>query len=184
MKVKEIIKLCNDMGDLNLPERYFFGDGREALQDEKVKKLVLCCNCVLEETYCEYATEIGRCQVRAEDNFIPTDKLNLNRVISLTDVNGNYVKYRYTAGGLFAENGNYVLTYAKLPAKVYWEEEVVPPDPRITDRILAYGIVSEYFLSTGDVAISEQWSERFQNALRAQNTKKSPMSLPVGRWLQ
>lgn len=183
MKVSEVIGLCSEMADLALPQRYAYDNGKEALQDQRVQRLIGCCNSVLEVLYCDYATAIARCSVTAKNNFVDVTNLALNRVLSLTDANGNNVKYRYTSGGLFVENGSYVLTYAKLPPKILWDDEIVLPSPRITERIFAYGVVADYFLAVGDFDVANVWEARFRDALHSASLKTSHKSMPVGRWV-
>ena len=183
MKVLEILKLCNGMADLQLPERYF-AEQSDALADERITKLVYCCNSLLEQLYCDYATALKKCTLVATDGFADTSGLDFNRVVSLVDSNGNNVRYRYTKGGLSVADGTYTLTYASLPQRVGWTEEVEMPSPRITPRIFAYGCLAEYFFSVGDVGQSSLWNDKFLNALKTANVKKSAMTMPlVGRWL-
>lgn len=181
MKVKEAVNLCSKMADLDIPERYLLGNF-DVLQDEKVARLVMCCNNVLEELYCDYATDIATCTVTAKDGFVDVSALYLSRVLSLTDSNGKNVAYRYTSGGLAVADGTYKLTYAKRPYTLYWEEEIVLPSPRITERIFLYGVLSEYFLLIGD-PVSKAWETRYQDALHAASIKRSAMEMPARRWI-
>ena len=71
MKVLEILKLCNGMADLQLPERYF-AEQSDALADERITKLVYCCNSLLEQLYCDYATALKKCTLVATDGFADT----------------------------------------------------------------------------------------------------------------
>lgn len=182
MRVSQIVTLCNILGDLELPNRYELAANSEILQDENVQKLIVCCNNVMQELCCDYAAIVKSCVVEAKNGFIDTESLQLNRVLSLKDNSNNNAPYRYTKGGLFAADGEYLLTYARLPEKIFWDDELTMPDPRITDRLFAYGVLFEYFLATGEFEKSKLWEIRYRDALQALCGKKSPMNLPVGRW--
>ena len=183
MKVSEIINLCNEMSNLQLPpDCHNVFDSETVNENETAKRLITCCNAVLEDVYCNYCTAIATANVFAQNGFIDTSQMALARVLKLTTKRGFNVKYRYTANGLLTEDGEYVLTYAKLPPKVGWDSEVVLPGPRITERILAYGILAEYFFGIEDLQLAEAWQTRYLNALRVARLKTSSMTLPVGKW--
>lgn len=179
MTLKEIVKLCNQMAELGVEEGCFVEDGQP---DATAKKVVQCANCVIEQLYCDFATALTTCQVTSQNGVIDVSAMRFNRVVSLTDSLGNNVPYRYTEGGIAVPDGTYTLTYALLPPKTQWEEEVKLPSPRITERIVAYGVVAEYFFQTGDYAAANAWESRFKNALRLASVKTSSMNMPVGRW--
>jgi hypothetical protein len=115
--------MCGKLGDLSFPARYENDDGGDALQDEVVQKLLFCCNCVLQELYCNYGTDIAVEHVEAIDNKIDVSNFNLSKVLKLKDFDGHNVSYRFSSGSLFVEhNGKFVLTYSKLPDTVNWKE--------------------------------------------------------------
>ena len=184
MKVKELLKLCGEMGNLNFPSEEEI-DGEMEQQGSCVRQLLNCCNFTLEELYRDYASSIRKTVVEVVDGFADTSEFRLCKVISLVDGEGNDVKYRYTEGGLcVAEDGRYNLCYARLPSDVGLEDDVTLPSPRITERVLAYGILREYFTIIGDALSACQWDERYKDALRIADVKSSSMRMPpVGRWL-
>ena len=183
MKVKEIVQLCNEICNLELPQNTSTELTEEtANANETARKLIVCCNSVLEDLYCNYGADIATCEVTAQDGFVDTSELDLCRVLKLKDSQGANVKFRYTADGLFVGDGKYVLTYAKLPKTVEWNSEVRLPSPRITERVLVYGILSRYFSIVEDLERAENWEARYQNALRAVRIKSSSMTMPTRRW--
>ena len=182
MKVKELLKLCGEMANLNPSEEEIESEAEE--QGSSTKRLLNCCNFTLEELYRDYASSVRKTVVEVVDGFADTSGLKLNKVISLVDGEGNDVKYRYTEGGLSVDgDGRYNLCYARLPNDVGLEDEITLPSPRITERVLAYGILREYFTVIGDTLTASQWDERYKDALRIADVKSSSMRMPVGRWL-
>ena len=182
MKVRELLKLCGEMANLNFPTEEETETADE--QGGCVRQLLTCCNFTLEELYRDYASAIRKTVIEVVEGFADTSGLQLCKVISLLDGEGNDVKYRYTEGGLSVErDGKYNLCYARLPSKVGLEDEITLPSPRITERVLSYGILREYFFLNGDRATASQWEERYKDALRIADVKNSPMRMPVGRWV-
>ena len=181
MKVKDLLKLCGEMGNLNLPDDV---ESDTEGQLNRVRQLLNCCNFTLEELYRDYASSIRKTVVEVVDGFGDTSGLRMCKVISLVDGEGNDVKYRYTEGGLAVDaDGRYNLCYARLPNDVNLNDDVTLPSPRITERMLAYGILREYFAINGDNLNSAIWDERYKDALRIVEVKTSSMRMPVGRWL-
>ena len=182
MKVSEIIKTCGEILNLNFPDEFF--ESSEAPNDVSVKLLVNSCNFVLEELYRDYATSLRKTVVEVKDGFADTSVYKLCKVISLLDEEGNDVKFRYGDGGLYVDaDGKYNLCYARLPNAVGWDDEVELPSPRITERILVYGITREYYVLIGDWLSAKQWDSRFKDALTIACGKVSTMRMPVGRWV-
>lgn len=183
MKVKDFICFCAKLGNLELPDRYVNDDeGREALQDDRVKNLLICLNCVLQEVYSDFG-EVCQKTVAARDGKIDLSELNLGRVLRLTR-GDNAVAYRFSADGLFAElDGEFCLTYRCSSPKVTWESQF-PVPVQLSETAIAFGTLCNYFLSVGDLSSSQAWQERYRQALFAALKKGSTMTLPVGRWLR
>ena len=183
MKVKELLNLCGEMANLDFPDE----ESVESEVERKgsvVRQLLNCCNFTLEELYRDYAGAVRKTVIEVVDGFADTSAYRLCKVISLVDGEGNDVKYRYTEGGLSVEaDGKYNLCYARLPSDVTLDDDVALPSPRITERVLAYGILREYFTVVGDVATASQWDERYKDALRIADVKVSTMRMPVRRWI-
>ena len=183
MKVKELLKLCGEMANLPVPDENELTSEVEQ-QGSVSRQLLDCCNCTIEELYRDYASSIRKTVVEVVDGFADTSAFRLCKVISLVDGEGNDVKYRYTEGGLSVdEDGKYNLCYARLPSDVELDDEVNLPSPRITERVLIYGILRDYFTRVGDGLTASQWEERYKDALRIADVKSSHMRMPVGRWL-
>lgn len=181
MKLYEIIKTCGEVLNLDFPEEYFTANSND---DGRVKILVNCANFVYEELYRDYATALRKTVVDAVNGFVDTSVYKLCKVITLTDSEGNDVKFRYGDGGIYVdEDGRYNICYARLPDILGWKDEVAMPSPRITERIFVYGVVREYLATLGDWANAKQWDDRFKSALQVACSKTTSMRLPVRGWL-
>ena len=181
MKTNEIIKMSSEILNLELDEESF---GEVMPDDNTVRVLLNSCNFVYEELFRDYATSLRKTVVEVVNGFADTSAYRLCRVISLVDANGNDVKFRYGDGGLYVnEDGKYNMCYARLPDVLGWGDEVMMPSPRITERMLVYGIVREYFAVKGDWSQAQAWDTRFKDALQVAGVKTSSMKMPVGRWV-
>lgn len=183
MKVKQLLKLCSEMGNIIFPEDNQL-DTELKTQGSCASRLLNCCNNTVEELFRDYASALRKTVVEVVDGFADTSEYKLCRVISLVDGEGNEVKFRYTDGGIAVDtDGKYNLCYARLPNELGVNDEVVLPSPRITERIVAYGVLRDYFTTVGDTVTASQWEDRYKDALRVTDVKSSSMRMPVGRWL-
>ena len=181
MKLNEIIKMCSEMLNLDLPD---VNSGSDLPDIHIVKILQSCANFVYEELYRDYATSLRKTVVDVVDGFADTSVYRMCKVIALTDGEGNDVKFRYSDGGIYVEaDGRYNMCYARLPDVIGLNDEVVMPSPRITERIFIYGIIREYYAALGDWVNAKQWDERYKDALAVACGKTSSMRLPVRGWL-
>lgn len=184
MKVSQLVKICAEMLQLDLDEGILDGAEAQAMQDRDIKTLVNACNFVLEELYRDYATSLRKTVIRVTDGFADTSSFKMCKVISLVDAEGNDVPFRYCDNGLYVQkDGCYNLSYARLACTLGWNDDIAMPSPRITERILAYGVLREYYAVTGDWHNAAQWDERFKNALQVSRTKVSAMRMPARRWV-
>ena len=183
MKVKELVKLCNDICRLGIPQEFFDGENVSEKNGD-AELIVQSCNNVLDELYCDYAIKEQKAEVLCVDGAIDVSKLSFNRVLSLKDGNGRKTPYRYAQGKLLVEkDGKYVLRYAETAQKYSLNDELVMPSPRITPRIFSYGVLREYYRIVGDYYNADVWDGLFYDALKVALVKTPYAAMPpVGRW--
>lgn len=182
MKLKEMIKTCGKLLSLELADGYFETDDAPS-NNSIVTTLLTCFEQVYEELYRDYASSLRKTVVESENGVIDLAGINLCRVASLLDGEGNNVPFRYSDKSIsVAYDGKFNLTYARLPDKAGWNDELVMPSPTISERVLVYGVMREYLAAVNDWATARQWDERFKNALQAANGKNTSMRLPVRGW--
>ena len=178
MKLRQLIKECNEILDLKLPDESF---GVEQGDDARISRLVGCFKAVYDELYRDYAPSLRKTVVQS-DGTVDLSAYRLCKVVSLVDGEGNSVPFRYGDNALIVEAGKYNLCYARLPDDVSWDDEVVMPSPVIGERIVVYGILREYFASVNDWTNAKQWDNRYKDALQVA-CNKTVSRLPVRGWL-
>lgn len=184
MNFIKVLKICGDILGLNYTDEFLYGDKAEIEQDTTAKRLLDCCNSVLDVLYREYALETRQTVIEVKDGFVNTQNLKLIKAVALKDSCGNDVKYRYASGGLYADkDGKYNLKYVHSPDEVTVDGEIELPSPRITERIFVYGVLAEYFSQIGDVTQADIWTEKYSSALKVLELSSVCRVMPARRWL-
>lgn len=84
------------------------------------------------------------------------------------DMSGNKVQYTLTHDGIRVGVGEYEVRVALFPKDHSLSDEILDYSVAISDKILAYGVASEYLLIKGDVDSASVYDLRFkQNLLDA-----------------
>ena len=91
--------------------------------------------------------------------------------------------FEVRANGIYLENnGVYVVKYAVRPTVLSMDDEVALP-PKITCRILCYGIIAEYYLISGMFEEAVTWDKRFKDALCAYSHGRKEHRVKQRRWM-
>lgn len=182
MKLSQLIKICGELLNLDIPSGAF--SLPQTPSDSRVERLLAGFAQVYEEIYRDYASALCKTVVTSANGKADLSPYKLCRVVSLVDGEGRNVPFRYGEQCLYVkQDGSFNMCYARLPDDVDWNDEVTMPSPRITARILAYGVAREYHTTLGDWQEAKQWDERFKNAIQATCGKSSSMRMPARGWL-
>lgn len=182
MTVTKIIQTIDEMLGLGIFQQAKY-DEQAVQSDVRSVRLLDCCNSVLEQLYAEHMADPTRTVVEVVDGVAPLDPQTY-RVLKIKDSNGCDVDFHYTSSGIAVEtDGRYNVTYAKLPHKMSYEDEVVLPDPRITYRLFVYGVIAEYFRRVGDYASGDNWQQKFDDAITVTVELRKNCRMRARRWL-
>lgn len=97
---------------------------------------------------------------------------------------GKVVRFSLKDGGILLPEGKYEIWYQYLPTPlVYSDHEIDDFDGKISDRIFALGVASEYCLLNGMYETSNYFEEKFVNALNCLRLSANHKTLPKRRWL-
>ena len=106
-------------------------------------------------------------------------------IVDVKDADGNRIGFTAYAAYLDVSGvtGSVSVTYAYAPPQAELGDEVAFP-ARISGRILAAGICSEFLLTCGRYAESEVWEGKFRDALRATGVfRRKLCSMRSRRWV-
>lgn len=182
MKLSQLLQICGDLLDLDIPDAVFAASS--ASSDSRVVRMTVAFKQVYEEIYRDYASALRKTVVTAKDKKADVSLYKMCRVVTLTDGEGQNVPFRYGEQCLYTDrDGSFNMCYARLPEEVGWNDEVTMPTPRITPRIVAYGVARDYYTTLHDWQNAEQWDERFKNALRVACGKGAYGRMPARGWL-
>ena len=85
---------------------------------------------------------------------------------------------------LLSETGVYTVKYLYAPAPKALTDESDFPGYPIGERMLAYGIASEYCLIAGDVEAAESWESRYRAEIeRFRPYEKAKGTIPSRYWI-
>lgn len=184
MTVKEVVRLAAEMlGRQDLSETI------DALEDEpegEVKLLVRCFQLVENEVALDYFP------LKKEEPFAPAEhKVNYTRfssapvdVLKVTDGNGKAAEFqiRPTHVYLPGEYDVVSVTYSYAPAQKTIED-TSDFSGKISARLLAYGVASEFSLACARYQEAAMWEKRFRDALKYANLCRRKLSMRSRRWV-
>lgn len=190
MKIKDIIKNVDRMLSLKLPAVLFDENANSAelqneLNTDGVRKLVDCCNFVLDELQSDYAPLYKTQSVTVNNYCLDYSQLNctLCEVYSLKDEGGNNVNYYYGEDGIVTNaNGKMNITYSVKASDKGFSDNVEVGLTAIGARTLAYGVAAEYCLLNADYDEMTIWDNRYKSALQIALRKKSEKRIPKRKW--
>ena len=157
---------------------------KEMIGEGNENTLLLCLNNCLDEIACEYAPSYVTEKAVSYGGIISFSSLSneVADVVNVTGDNGN-VPFEVRANGIYLENnGIYVVKYAVRPTVLSIDDEVALP-PKITCRILCYGIIAEYYLISGMFEEAVTWDKRFKDALCAYSHGRKEHRVKQRRWM-
>lgn len=182
MTVTKIIQTIDEMLNLGIFQQAQY-DQQVVESDLRSVRLLDCCNSVLEALYAEHMADPTRTVIEVVDGVAPLNPLT-HRVLKIKDSNGCDVDFNYTSEGIAVQvDGRYNVTYARLPGKMSFGDEVILPDPRFTHRLFAYGVIAEYFRRVGDYVTSDSWQQKFDDAITVTVELRKSAQIRPRRWL-
>ena len=188
MEVKKIIKLAAVYLQLeDILSLDTFGGivtEPEANTTKNLELLVRCLNLVYNELASDYVPlkHTEEVVVETEEIDINTLEKRLISVLALADKDGKNAKYKVYPTTIKVANGTYDIEYSYLPQEVLLEDTIEAFGSKLTERIIAYGVASEYSLISGLFDEATLWKKRFLDSLLIATSKKSELKMPARRW--
>lgn len=140
-----------------------------------------CLNFVLNEVATEYCPLIFKEEISTSDGQFDLTSLSktIAYVKSLKSKNGSELKYKIYGDKLSFFEGNAVIEYCYVPEEVSVDGEI---ELTIPARVIAYGVLREYYLLKDMPTEASFFEERFKNSLVVFARKKSEIKMPKRIW--
>lgn len=104
--------------------------------------------------------------------------------IKRVTVDGQPVKWRVAPDYLLADGRNIRVYYTYVPARLALEDELIYPDYAVSERLIEYGMLAEYYLVLGDAASSEAWENKYREEIEnLLSRSKVRGRIPPRRWI-
>lgn len=190
MNVVEIIKLTATYLQLNhLLQTTTLGGTSEPTSEniEEINLLLKCVNLVNNIIAGEYFKLTKCTTIKSDNGMVYYDQLasgnKLNQILSVKDVYGSKKMYRSFDTYLKTTSGVLEVTYSYVPNAVVLNDTITSYATKISERIFAYGVASEYCYIMSLYDDAAMWDSRFKGSLQSVISKKSDMTLKQRRWL-
>ena len=104
------------------------------------------------------------------------------RIIGVTDASGEAKGYTLCADHLITTAGtsNIFYTYTPKAKKIDEESDFYL---YVSPRLLAYGVVAEYYLTIGMTEEAAVWDKKYKDAIEALYRSKSDARIAARRWV-
>jgi len=188
LKVKEILKnVCVYLGKEELLESSFFEeDGEELtpLHKKDLEKMLKCLNYITSEIASDYLPILKEKEItlkNGEINVFDIDE-NIHEIISIKSKFGKNLRYKYLENKIICLATNVVITYKIHPSEATLEGDAESFGGRLSSRVIAYGVASEYCYEEMLYDDASIWENRYKNALFVSQRKKGEIKLKKRGW--
>ncbi len=182
MNVSEVLDLA--VGYLGLEDLCFANAKALVHSDSRAIKLLRASNLVNSEIASEYFPLLHEEIIESKDGIIEYSSLSerLLDVISVRTQEGTSVRYKLFPSYLKTkEGGIYTVTYQYMPAKLEFSS-ALPYDVKISPRLFALGVSSEYCLLNGMYDEGVMFDKKYREALRMALLTKGERTVRARRW--
>lgn len=165
MKVKDILKGASVvLSKFDLVNKF---DDENGASDHDIQVLLEALNLVLSEIACDYIPLYKVEDIEAVNNAFDVNTLSypLLAIRSIKDRYGRGARFIIDGDNIKLLSGKYQIKYTYKPDKVKLDDEIKGFDRGLTDRVIIYGVVSEYYLINGLYSEAELMRGKFEGAL-------------------
>jgi hypothetical protein len=186
---KEIIKnVCIYLGKEDILESSFFDPKSENVPPDvqkEVDKIVKCINDITEELAMQYIPILKTNVVDLEQGAIDVYAIDKNicEIVSVKTLNGRTLRYVVSGNKMVCLASKVEVTYKVYPEKINAESDAESFGGKISARVLAYGVASEYCFLDMLYDDATLWENRYKNALLHAQRKKGELKLKKRGWL-
>ena len=182
MKVIDILKIaCQLTGNDDFVNKLESSQNTESEQ-ATINKFVESLNLVLNEIACEYFPILIEEKVTPKNfkvEFSSLSKIPLD-IFSVKEMYGRALKFKKFNNYIIVFATEAFVKYSVSPTIVDIDDEI--EDIILPERIVAYGVAKEFYLSNSLIEESNVWYEKFKTSLQNMLRRKSNAMHPKRRW--
>lgn len=188
MTAKEIIKnVCTYLGKEEILNSSLFEENGQSLTENEqkdVSKMVECLNYITEELATEYIPITKTKQLELTDGSIKLSDIdnNLQEIISVKTLTGKTLRYAVSTEKMICLANKVEITYKVYPETISLEGNAENFGGKLSARVIAYGVASEYCFLEMLYDDATLWESRYKNALLIAQRKKGEIKLKKRGW--
>ena len=188
MKVKEILKnVCVYLGKEELLASNYFEDEGEELSEQSKKdlnKILNCLNYISSEIASDYLPIIKSKEITLKNGEIGVFDIDesIQEIVSIKNKFGKNLKYKYIGDKIICLATKAVVEYKVYPKEVGLDDNAESFGGRLSSRVIAYGVASEYCYQEMLYDDASIWENRYKNALLVNSRKKGEIKLKNRGW--
>lgn len=188
MTAKEIIKnVCIYLGKEDLLASSFFEHNGEELSKENqkdIEKIVKCLNDVTEELATQYIPILKTKEVELKQGTIDVYAIddNIFEIVAVKTLSGRTLRYVVSGNKMVCLASKAKITYKVYPEQINADGEAESFGGKISARIIAYGVASEYCFLDMLYDDATLWESRYKNALLNVQRKKGEIKMKKRGW--
>lgn len=186
MEVKKILKLCSSLLQLyDIEEILERADVLQDVDNDDLKLLLNCVNLINDTIATDYInlkeTKIIN-NINGKISFLDISNKNIYKIISVKDSFGNRLNFKLEADGIDCPKGIVKVCYSYFPENVNFNDSINCYSTTLTERVFAFGVVSEYLFIKCNYDDATIWDDRFKNAMKNIVRHRREIVMPKRRW--
>lgn len=188
MKAKEIIKnVCIYLGKDEILSSSIFeenGEDVSGMDYLTVSRMLNALNLITEEIASDYLPIIKEKTIELVNGEIDVKQIDENflEIVGIKNKFGKSLRYRYVNGKIVCLASTVTITYKVYPNKITLDGDAEDFGGRLSARVIAYGVASEYCYLEMLYDDASIWESRFKNSLLIACRKKGELMLKKRGW--
>ena len=183
MTVKEIALTVAEMvGVGDAVKKYLDGDSTQG--EKECLAIVRCFNFIQNELALDYFPLVAEDEIVTDTGKIEYARFKQSavRVLGVRNEADDWVKFRLFPNYLETPVGTLTVRYTYTPSDKTINDKV-EADLVVSDRLLSYGIASEYCFSVGLYEEGEAWNKKYKDALAGAYSLRPVRVMRSRRWI-
>lgn len=183
MEVKNIIKKATSIIDVNLYEA-IENDNLNELQQKEIRVLVNCVNLTISNIASNYFKLYDGIEIDNLNGIIPYSKISSRQIFDIVSVKKSTEKQPFTikSNGLNTTKGKVTIKYSYFPDDVDYDGVVDCFPVKVSERVVVYGVLSEYLYIKGLFDEAVAWEDRFKKEMKSVSRPQKNINLKKRGW--